>query len=65
MHIYFTAHTPYSADNANGLPDIHTTQTPAREVHTSVDTEWQPTCLHSMDAMIKHYTSTTIVLFHN
>ena len=55
---------PHRADNSNELPDLHTTQTPAREVHASMAIEWQPTCLHNMDAMSKRYTSTTIVLFH-
>ena len=38
----------HSADSSNELPDLHTTQTRASEVHASVVTEWPLVCLHKL-----------------
>ena len=38
----------HSSDRFNELPDLHTTQVLAFELHAWVVTEWPPTCLHKL-----------------
>ena len=38
----------HGADSCSELPDPHTTQTRASEVHASVVAEWPPVCLHKL-----------------
>ena len=38
----FTAIRKHSAESSNELPDLHTIQAPASEVHASLVTEWPP-----------------------
>ena len=45
MRYWYFQHSP---ESSNELPDLHTTQTLAGEVHASVVTEWPPAGLHNL-----------------